>query len=115
MKRPELLAPAGDLIKLKAAIDYGADAVYMGGKYLSLRTASDNFSMEEMEKGISYAHSFGKKCYIAMNILAHNRDLYGIEEYIQNVYKTGADGVIVSDLGITDIIKNTCQEKELVI
>ena len=113
MRKPELLAPAGDLIKLKSAIDYGADAVYMGGKYLSLRTASDNFSLEEMENGISYAHSFGKKCYIAMNILAHNRDLEGIEEYIQNIYKIGADGVIVSDMGIVDIIRKTCPDLDI--
>ncbi len=106
MKKPELLAPAGDYIKLKTAIDYGADAVYFGGKTMSLRTASNNFDFDEMQKGIDYVHSNGKKCYTALNILAHNSDLEGINEYISQLEKLEVDGVIVADLGLMDIIKS---------
>jgi len=105
MKKPELLAPAGDYIKLKTAIDYGADAVYFGGKKMSLRTASDNFSFEEMKKGVDYVHSHGKKCYTALNILAHNSDLEGIYDYLSELSELNVDGVIVADLGLMDIIR----------
>ena len=80
MKKPELLAPAGDLIKLKTAIDYGADAVYIGGKAFSLRVASNNFSYEDMKEGISYAHKRGKKVYVAINIIAHNKDFENLKD-----------------------------------
>lgn len=104
-KKPELLAPAGDLTKLKTAIDYGADAVYIGGKAFSLRTASDNFSHEEMREGIAYAHSRGKKCYAALNIIAHNDDLKYLEDYLNDLQACGIDAVIVADMGIFHIIR----------
>lgn len=106
MKKPELLAPAGDLIKLKTAIDYGADAVYIGGKAFSLRVASDNFSYEDMKEGISYAHERGKKVYVAINIIAHNKDFYNLKDYLKELEELEVDGVIVADLGIMNIIKN---------
>ena len=105
MKKPELLAPAGDLTKLKAAIDYGADAVYIGGKSFSLRVASENFSHDFMAEGIKYAHDRGKKVYVALNIIAHNTDFDGLKEYIDELVELKADGVIVADLGITDFIR----------
>ncbi len=105
MKKPELLAPAGDLIKLKTAIDYGADAVYIGGKAFSLRTASDNFSKEEMLEGVKYAHDRGKKCYVAINIIAHNNDLVHLEAYLEELQECGVDAVIVADMGIFNIIR----------
>lgn len=104
-KKPELLAPAGDLTKLKTAIDYGADAVYIGGKAFSLRTASDNFSREEMEEGVRYAHAKGKKCYAALNIIAHNDDLIHLESYLKELQDCGIDAVIVADMGIFDIVR----------
>ncbi len=104
-KKPELLAPAGDLTKLKTAIDYGADAVYIGGKAFSLRTASDNFSREEMEEGVRYAHAKGKKCYAALNIIAHNDDLKELESYLKELQDCGIDAVIVADMGIFDIVR----------
>ncbi|MBE7029523.1 MAG: U32 family peptidase [Clostridia bacterium] len=104
-KKPELLAPAGDLIKLKTAIDYGADAVYIGGKAFSLRVASDNFSYDEMKEGIEYAHTRGKKVYVALNIIAHNKDLYNLTEYLKQLEELKVDGVIVADLGIMNTIK----------
>lgn len=103
--KPELLAPAGDLTKLKTAIDYGADAVYIGGKAFSLRTASDNFSKEEMAEGVRYAHERGKKCYAALNIIAHNDDLKGLERYLEELQDCGIDAVIVADMGIFHIIR----------
>ncbi len=105
MKKPELLAPAGDLTKLKTAIDYGADAVYIGGKAFSLRTASDNFTKEEMLEGVTYAHEREKKCYVAINIIAHNKDLEHLEAYLNELQECGVDAVIVADMGIFHIIR----------
>ena len=104
-KKPELLAPAGDLIKLKTAIDYGADAVYIGGKAFSLRVASDNFSYEDMKEGIDYAHKRGKKVYVALNIIAHNKDFINLKEYLKDLQELKVDAVIVADLGIMNVIK----------
>ena len=107
LNKPELLAPAGSLSKLKFAFLYGADAVYIGGESFSLREAAENFSMEEIKEGIQYAHERGKKVYITANILPHNEDLNGFKEYISKVYEYGADAIIVSDLGLFDIVKST--------
>lgn len=104
MKKPELLAPAGDIIKLKTAVDYGADAVYFGGKSFSLRTASDNFSDEDIKRGVEYAHKYGRKCYAAINILAHNDDLAALPDYLKTLEKADIDGVIVADFGVADMI-----------
>lgn len=107
MDKIELLAPAGDLEKLKMAITYGADAVYLGGEAFGLRTASRNFSMEEIKEGVDFAHARGKKVYVTMNIIPHNEDLLGLEAYVEDLYKNGVDGVIVSDPGIFSIIRRT--------
>ncbi|NLW22370.1 MAG: U32 family peptidase [Tissierellia bacterium] len=107
MKKPELLAPAGDLEKLKMAIIYGADAVYLAGERFGLRTASKNFSIEEIEEGVNFAHSRGKKVYVTMNIVPHNEDLIGIEDYVKKLYDIKVDAVIVSDPGIFSIIRRT--------
>ena len=104
-KKPELLAPAGDLIKLKTAIDYGADAVYIGGKAFSLRVASNNFSYDEMKEGIEYAHNRNKKVYVAINIIAHNKDFNNLKEYLKELEELEVDGVIVADIGIMNTIK----------
>lgn len=103
-KNIELLAPAGDLTKLKMAILYGADAVYIGGEAFGLRTASKNFSMEEMAEGIHFAHERGKKVYLTTNIIPHNSDLDGFEEFIDEVVKIGIDAVIVADIGLFTLI-----------
>ena len=83
LKRPELLAPAGTLEKLKVAFAYGADAVYMGGKQFGLRAFAGNFDNDEMRTAVEYAHSIGKKIYITMNIFAHNDDFKGMQEYME--------------------------------
>ncbi len=103
--KTELLAPAGNLAKLKLAIYYGADAVYLGGKSFSLRTFADNFTDEELKEGISYAHARGKKVYVAANIFARNGDLSGLEGYFSLLKELGADGVLVSDLGVFSLAK----------
>lgn len=113
MKKVELLAPAGDLDKLKTAIDYGADAVYMAGPDYGLRTASKNFTIEDMKEAVEYAHSRGRKIYITMNILAHNDDLEGIEDYIQNLIDINVDALIVSDPGIYSIIRSINKDVEV--
>lgn len=111
--RPELLAPAGNLEKLKMAIIYGADAVYIGGEAFSLRAYADNFTIEEMKEGIEYAHSLGKKVYVTANIIPHNRDIEGIEEYLKEVAAMGADAVIVSDPGVMELVRNLTPEMDL--
>jgi len=107
LQKPELLAPAGDLEKLKMAIIYGADAVYLGGEQFGLRKASKNFTNDEIEEGIKFAHERGKKVYVTMNIIPHNDDLIGLEEYSEKLYNMGVDGVIVSDPGIFSVINRT--------
>lgn len=100
MKKAELLAPAGSLEKLKAACLYGADAVYMGGDYFSLRALGKNFSRDEMVEGIEFAHSLGKKAYITVNIYPHNKDLEGLPDYLKFLEEINADAILVSDLGV---------------
>lgn len=104
-KRPEILAPAGSLSKLKFAFTYGADAVYVGGESFSLREAAENFTMDELREGIEYAHARGKKVYITANIIPHNKDLEEFKTYIKEVYEMGADAAIISDLGLFDIAR----------
>lgn len=105
MNKIELLAPAGDLVKLKMAILYGADAVYIGGEAFGLRTASKNFTPAEMEEGIRFAHERGKKVYLTTNIIPHNADLEGFEEYLDTVVRLGIDALIVADLGLFSLIR----------
>ncbi len=113
MKKVELLAPAGNLYKLKIAIKYGADAVYIGGEAFSLRTAADNFTPEEMAEGIKYAHDRGKKVYVTANIIPHNRDLKEMEKYFKEIYEMGADAVLVSDLGAFNLCKKAAPQLEI--
>ncbi len=100
IKKPELLAPAGDLEKLKMAVLYGADAVYLGGTNFSLRAAAANFTRAQMEEGVAFAHRHGVKVYVTVNIYAHNQHLQDMEGYLQDLAALGVDAVIVSDPGI---------------
>ncbi len=113
MNKPELLAPAGSLTKLKYAVTYGADAVYIGGECFSLREAAENFSIEEIKEGIEFAHSRGKKVYITANIIPHNSDLEGFEEYVLTVYNMNADAIIISDPGLLAITKRVAPNLEI--
>ncbi len=97
---PELLAPAGNFEKMVTAIHYGADAVYMGGKQFSLRAKAGNFSDEAMVEAVKYAHEYGVKVYVTINILAHNRDFSGLDNYLMQLQKAEVDALIISDPGI---------------
>ena len=109
----ELLAPAGSLEKLKMAIMYGADAIYMGGEEFGLRAYAENFTAEEMRQGIDFAHSRGKKAYITMNIIPHNEDLQGMTEYVKLIEGMGADAVILSDPGVFSIVREAAPLMEI--
>jgi len=113
VKNIELLSPAGDLEKLKIAINYGANAVYMGGKSLGLRAKAKNFDYSEMEEGIKFAHKHNAKVYITANIFAHNDDFFGAEEYFKELYNLGVDALIISDPGIFTAAKNAVPNMEI--
>ncbi len=105
MKKLELLAPAGDLEKLKIAVEYGADAVYFGGEMFSLRAGAGNLSIEEIEEGVEFAHSRGAKCHMTLNIFAHNEDIEPLKSYLSKIAHIPIDAFIVSDPGVITIIK----------
>lgn len=106
MKKPELLAPAGDLERLKVALDYGADAVYFGGVMFGLRANAINFSIEDIKEGTLYAHNLNKKVYVTVNIVLHNKELDGIVEYLKILDDIGVDGIIVCDPYIVELAHN---------
>ncbi len=109
----ELLAPAGDLEKLKIAITYGADAVYIGGSKYGLRAKAKNFGYAEMVEGVNFAHKYNKKVYVTLNIFAHNDDFEGLEEYLLDLDKVGIDGVIVADLGMFSYVRSVLPNMEI--
>ncbi|MGL5634901.1 MAG: peptidase U32 family protein [Sarcina sp.] len=113
MKKPELLAPAGNLSKLKTAIDYGADAVYLGGSQLNLRAFADNFSNEQIAEGVKYAHDRGRKVYVVMNIFARNGNLKGAPDYIKALSDIGIDAIIAGDPGIIAIAQEVAPDLEI--
>jgi putative protease len=104
---PELLAPAGNYEKLVTAVHYGADAVYLGGKMFSLRAKAGNFSDQTLLAGVEYAHGHGVKVYVTVNIIAHNSDLGGLEDYLLQLQRAGVDGLIISDPGILMTARET--------
>ncbi|MDO3409038.1 U32 family peptidase [Saccharibacillus sp. CPCC 101409] len=97
LDKPELLAPAGNLEKLKFAVHYGADAVYIGGQKYGLRSNADNFSFDEMKEGVEFAKKYGAKVFVATNIYAHEEDLDGIAEYLRNLQEAGISAIITAD------------------
>ena len=105
MNKIELLAPAGDLEKLKWAIMYGADAVYLGGKKFSLRANATNFTIDEIKEGVKFAHEHNAKVYVTVNILFHEEDMTGLLEYLKELEDAKVDAIIVSDLFIIDLVK----------
>ncbi len=113
MEKIELLAPAGNFSKLKTAIYYGADAVYVGGKKFSLRAFSDNFSDEELKQATDFVHQCGKKIYVTVNIYAKNKDLLEANEYFKYLESIGVDGAIVSDPGLIAIAKRVAPKLPL--
>ncbi len=111
--KPELLVPAGGLDTLKVAVDYGADAVYIGGRAFGLRANADNFSEEEMLRGVEYAHARGAKVYVTANIYAHNYDLDGARRYFEELKTSGVDAVLVSDPGMFMIAREVMPDMEI--
>ena len=110
MKKIELLAPAGDINKLKTAVEYGADAVYLGGESFGLRKASKNFSMEDIKWATDYLHERGKKIHVTLNIIPHNHDMEGVEDYIRDLYEIGVDALIVADPGMFMKVKEVAPD-----
>ena len=113
MRKIELLSPAGDLERLKIALLYGADAVYIGGKEYSLRANANNFSIDEIKEGCAFAHNLHKKVYLTLNIVFHNEDIDGVYDYIKEVVEAGIDAFIVSDLFIVSYIKKNFKNVEV--
>lgn len=112
-KKPELLAPAGNMEKMKMALLYGADAVYLGGKAYGLRAFGGNFSREELKEAMEFAHGLGKKVYVTVNIFPHNRDLAALPDYLRYLQEIGADALLVADLGIFTMCRKIVPEMEL--
>ena len=104
-KKMELLAPAGDLEKLKIAIIYGADAVYFGGSMFSLRAGAGGLSIPEIREGLKFAHDRGRKCYLTVNIYPHNEDIGPLADYLRSVKDLGIDGFLVSDPGVVEMVR----------
>lgn len=113
MRKTELLIPAGSLDVLKTAVIYGADAVYLGGEAFGLRAKAKNFTNEEIMEGIKFAHDHGVKVYITANILAHNDDLAGVEEYFEELKTIRPDALIISDPGVFTIAKRVLPDMEI--
>jgi putative protease len=111
--KPELLAPAGDLEKLRMAVLYGADAVYLGGKDFSLRAGAGNFSLTEMEEGISFAHARDARVLVAVNIFAHNQDLEKLPAYLEQLRELNVDGLIVADPGVIKLARDLVPQMPL--
>lgn len=113
MKKVELLAPAGNIEKLKMAIIYGADAVYIGGEEYGLRAYADNFDQETIKEAVKFVHSKGKRIYLTMNIIPHNDDFDGMQEYVRFASDAGIDAIILSDPGVFSIVRDVAPEMEI--
>ena len=113
LKKPELLAPAGNLEKLKMALLYGADAVYLGGKSFGLRAFGGNFTDEELKEAVAFAHARQKKVYVTVNIFPHNEDLKALPEYLQYLEAIQVDAVLVADLGVFAIARKAAPSLEI--
>ncbi|WP_285489705.1 peptidase U32 family protein [Staphylococcus haemolyticus] len=113
IKKPELLAPAGNLEKLKIAVHYGADAVFLGGQEYGLRSNADNFTMAEIKEGVEFANQYNAKIYVTTNIIAHDENIKGLENYLIELEKTGATGIIVADPLIIETCKQVAPKLEI--
>ncbi|MED1580323.1 U32 family peptidase [Bacillus amyloliquefaciens] len=112
-KKPELLAPAGNLEKLKIAVHYGADAVFIGGQEYGLRSNADNFSIEEIAEGVEFAKKYGAKIYVTTNIFAHNENMDGLEEYLKALGDAKVAGIIVADPLIIETCRRVAPDVEI--
>lgn len=113
LKKPELLAPAGTMEKMEMAILYGADAVYLGGKIFGLRAFGGNFSLEELKQAVKFAHSYGRKVYVTVNIFPHNDDLAKLPKYLKYLEEIKVDALLVADLGVFMMCRELVPAMEL--
>ncbi len=113
VKVPELLCPAGDLVRLKTAVAFGADAVYLAGKEFGMRTASANFTDEELEEGIRYAHEHGVRIHITCNTVPHEDEIARLPQYLSYLNSLKADAIIASDLGTMEMIKKYAPDVDI--
>ncbi|PTI62186.1 collagenase-like protease [Staphylococcus shinii] len=113
MKKPELLAPAGNLEKLKIAVHYGADAVFLGGQAYGLRSNADNFTLAEIKEGVEFAQCYGAKIYVTTNIIAHDENMEGLDDYLRDLALVGVTGIIVADPLIIETCKGVAPELEI--
>ncbi len=113
MKRPELLSPAGDFEKLKSAIYFGADAVYLAGKTFGMRAASGNFSDEELARAVEYAHERGVRVYVTVNIMPRDAEYPALRQFLIYLHQIGADAAIVSDLGVVALARECAPDLEI--
>ena len=112
-KKPELLAPAGNMEKCKMALLYGADAIYLGGNKFGLRAFAANFSTAEIKEAVEFAHNLGKKVYVTVNIFAHNEDINELSEYLLSLEEAGVDALLISDLGVWNIARKVVPSMSL--
>ena len=112
-RKPEVLAPAGNLRGLKTAVDYGADAVYCGGKAFGMRSAPKNLSLEDFEEGARYAHKHGARVYVTLNVLPRNSEVEAMRDYIGQLKDTGIDAMIVTDIGVMTMAHQIAPDVEL--
>ena len=110
---PELLAPAGDMEALQAAVAAGADAVYVGGKSFGARAFAKNFDIDELSRAVRYCHLFGVRLYVTVNTLLFDKELSGVGEYIKELYRIGVDAIIVQDLAVMKIAAKVAPKLEL--
>ena len=113
IKKPELLAPAGNLEKMKMAVLYGADAVYLGGKAFGLRAFGGNFTYEELKEAVDFAHARGRKVYVTVNIFPHNSDIEKLPDYLRYLQEINVDALLVADLGVFMLCRKLIPDMEL--
>lgn len=113
MRKVELLAPAGDLARLKIAVRYGANAVYLGGKKFSLRSRASNFDIEDIAEGVQFAHAHGAHVHVTVNMLPHEEDLEGLEAYLKDLERVGVDAIIVASFHIMKLAKQVAPKLEV--
>ncbi|HAQ55410.1 MAG TPA: peptidase U32, partial [Anaerovibrio sp.] len=113
IKKPELLAPAGNMEKLKMALIYGADAVYLGGKAFGLRAFGGNFDYDELKEAVDFAHKLGRKVYVTVNIFPHNSDMEKLPEYLAYLNEIRVDAMLIADLGIFTLAKKYAPDTDI--
>lgn len=113
MKRPEILSPAGNFEKMRAAIRYGADAVYLAGQIFGMRAAADNFSIEEMTEAVKYAHERGVKVYLTLNTMPREYEYPLLRKYLSDLSGVGLDAMIIADIGVLMLVKEMLPDMEI--